>query len=309
MTSSTPIPLGLVGIGAIARSQHIPTLAAQHDFALAAAASRHAAVEGIETLPDLAAMLDARPDLEAVSLAAPPGPRYAMAREAIRRGRHVMLEKPPGATLAEVHDLEALAREAGVTLFATWHSRFAPAVEPARERLAGAAIRSVEVVWKENVRHWHPGQEWIWEPGGYGVFDPGINALSILTHILPRPFRLTEATLQRPANRATPIAARCAFRDRDDLPIRMELDWRQTGPQTWDIRVETEGGPLVLSSGGAVLEAGGERLETPEAEYAGLYRRFAELIRAGRSEVDLAPMVHVADAFLRGRWEEVERFD
>ncbi len=37
---------------------------------------------------------------------------------------------------------------------------------------------------KEDVRRWHPGQDWIWEAGGFGVFDPGINALSILTEVL-----------------------------------------------------------------------------------------------------------------------------
>jgi D-galactose 1-dehydrogenase len=43
----------------------------------------------------------------------------------------------------------------------------------------------VNVIWREDVRVWHPGQDWIWQPGGLGVFDPGINALSIITHILP----------------------------------------------------------------------------------------------------------------------------
>jgi hypothetical protein len=43
----------------------------------------------------------------------------------------------------------------------------------------------VEIVWHEDVRKWHPGQQWIWEPGGFGVFDPGINALSIATRIFP----------------------------------------------------------------------------------------------------------------------------
>ena len=50
--------------------------------------------------------------------------------------------------------------------------------------LAGRTIRRVECTWKEDVRVWHPGQAWIWEPG-IGVFDPGINALSVLTRILP----------------------------------------------------------------------------------------------------------------------------
>ena len=65
----------------------------------------------------------------------------------------------------------------------------------------------LKVTWKEDVRHWHPGQEWIWEPGGFGVFDPGINALSIVTKILPEPIFADSATIEVPANTATPIAA------------------------------------------------------------------------------------------------------
>ena len=34
----------------------------------------------------------------------------------------------------------------------------------------------------------------------------------------------------------------------------------------------------------------------------------AELVREGRSDVDLAPMVHVADAFALGRRRTVEAF-
>ena len=97
------------------------------------------------------------------------------------------------------------------------------------------------------------GQAWIWEPGGLGVFDPGINALSILTRILPRPFFLTRAELSFPRNRAAPIAADLAFSDETGLPIRAEFDWRQTGPQTWDIRIETDAGRLTLGAGGRRL--------------------------------------------------------
>ena len=43
-------------------------------------------------------------------------------------------------------------------------------------------------------------------------------------------------------------------------------------------------------------------------EYAGLYRRFAELVRAGESDVDIAPLRHVADAFLRGTRNVVDAF-
>ena len=46
----------------------------------------------------------------------------------------------------------------------------------------------------------------------------------------------------------------------------------------------------------------------PEAEYRGLYDRFAALVRHGESDVDLAPLTHVADAFLRGRRDTLEAF-
>jgi predicted dehydrogenase len=171
----------------------------------------------------------------------------------LQAGKHMLLEKPPGVTVSELAPLIAVARQTGRTLFATWHSRFAPAVEPARAFLASRQIRSVAVAWKEDVKVWHPGQAWIWEPGGFGVFDPGINALSILTRILPRPFFLTRAELSFPRNRAAPIAADLAFSDQSGLPIRAEFDWRQTGPQTWDISVETDAGRLLIASGGSRL--------------------------------------------------------
>ena len=44
------------------------------------------------------------------------------------------------------------------------------------------------------------------------------------------------------------------------------------------------------------------------AEYRGLYPRFAALVRSGTSDVDLNPLIHVADAFLRGERLTVESF-
>jgi len=222
----------------------------------------------------------------------------------------VMLEKPPGASVSELDPLIATAARAGRTLFATWHSRFAPAVEPARQWLASRHINSVHICWKEDVRVWHPGQGWIWEPGGLGVFDPGINALSILTRILPQPLFLTAAELSFPANREAPIAARLSLTDSEGVPIAAEFDFRQTGPQSWDIVVDTDRGPLTLSGGGARLVAGDAVLvEAAEAEYRGLYRRFVELTATGSSDVDLTPLRLVADAFLLGRRRIVESFE
>jgi D-galactose 1-dehydrogenase len=296
-------------MGKIARDQHLPAIAGNPDFALAATVSPHGAgADGVPHFRSIEALFADGPPIDAVALCSPPQVRYDLAAQAIAAGVHVFLEKPPGATLAEVAALEDQARAAGVTLFASWHSRYAAGVAPARRWLADKRIERVAITWREDVRHWHPGQAWIWEPGGLGVFDPGINALSIVTDILPRPFFLTEGTLSMPANRAAPIAADLRFRDTDGTPIAMDLDWRQTGPQSWDIRVETDAGPCLLSSGGATLTLPDGVQESEDREYPGLYARFAALIRDGASDVDTAPLRLVADAFLRAHRQTVEAF-
>ncbi len=303
------ISLGIVGLGKIARDQHLPAIAANPDISLSAVASRNAHAEGVPGYADITTMLAAEPDMQAVALCQPPQVRHAAARAAIAAGRHVFLEKPPGATLSEVVDLARTADAAGVTLFASWHSRYAAGVEPARIWLAGKTIRKIDIRWKEDVRHWHPGQDWIWQPGGLGVFDPGINALSILTRLLPDVVRLEKAVLEFPENRDAPIAARLAMRSGGGVLINAEFDWRQTGPQTWDILVETDAGTLLLSQGGNRLHIDGADVDLPaEQEYPALYARFVRLIREARSDVDVAPLRLVADAFLTGQRWSTEAF-
>jgi D-galactose 1-dehydrogenase len=306
----SPIRLAIVGLGKIARDQHLPAIASNAGLQLVAIASRNAALDGVAHFATLDEMLASRVAIDAVALCTPPQVRRAQAQAALEAGKHVLLEKPPGATVSEIGPLVAAAQASGKTLFATWHSRFAPAVEPARAFLAACTLRSVRIEWKEDVRVWHPGQDWIFEPGGLGVFDPAINALSILTRILPRPVFVTGAYLAFPANRDAPIAAELDLADAAGLPIRAELDFLQTGPQTWDISIETDRGNLTLSAGGAKLfHDGAPLVDAKEAEYAGIYQHFVGLIRAGACDVDLAPLGLVADAFLLGRRSLVAPFD
>ncbi|CTQ52832.1 L-arabinose 1-dehydrogenase [Roseibium album] len=301
--------LALVGIGKIARDQHIPAISSNSDWALEATVSRNASVDGVENFETLDGMLEARPDITTVSLAIPPQPRFEYAAKALKAGRHVMLEKPPGQSLAECFALEAMAEEQGVTLFATWHSRYADCVPDLKSWLADRTIKRLKITWKEDVRRWHPGQEWIWEPGGMGVFDPGINALSILTEILPYSVHLSEAALEFPDNRATPIAANMTFVDPMGADMSAEFDWRHEGLQTWNIEVETDQGRAHLSLGGEKLEIDGELVKHgSNNEYANLYARMAELVKTGRSDMDLSPLIHVCDAFSLGRRVAAEPF-
>jgi predicted dehydrogenase len=297
------LKVGLLGIGKIARDQHIPALKADARFDLAACASRNATVSGIPSFTDLDTMLAAVPDLQCISICTPPQAHFEAALTALRAGKHVMLEKPPAATTRQIALLADEAARRGRTLFQTWHSRFAGGVDGAREFLRTRKLVSGRIIWKEDVHHWHPGQRWIWEPGGFGVFDPGINALSVLTEILPKDVCVEGALLEFPENQQSPIAANLRLRTEDGVEIGAEFDFRQKGEQSWDIELVTTTGKIKLARGGADLSIDGKSVTTDESmagEYPRLYQRFADLCESGKSEVDWRPFQLVADAFLIG---------
>lgn len=292
------IRLGIVGVGKIVRDQHLPALAASPDFKLIASASRNATIDGVQNFRTLEEMLSVVPDLDAIALCMPPAVRFEAACTAIAAGKHVVLEKPPGITVREIETLKKLAEDNGVTLFASWHSRYAPAVEPARQFLRTTTVRAATFIWKEDARKWHPGQTWLWEAGGYGAFDNFINCLSIITHILP-PLFVTSAVLDFPENKDAPATGLILFKGQGGLTARAEIDTLQPAPENWDIHLDTDAGQVDVLNGGATLVIDGRTVSNePEREYPELYRLFADLVRTGRSDVDIAPLQHVADAFM-----------
>lgn len=307
---SAPIRVALVGVGEIARHQHLPAIAADARFVLAATVdpAPGAAQAGVPHFATLADLLRDGPAVDAVSLCTPPRIRPALAAQAIDAGLAVMLEKPPAASLAAATDLIDRAHRAGTPLFTAWHSREAAGVAAARDWLAVRTVRAVEVQWREDVRQWHPGQDWLLAAGGFGAFDSGINALSILTAILPARLVVEACRLAIPANRAAPTCAEVEMRH-GDAQVRATFDILHPGAPEWAISVTTDRGSLVLTEGGHALSIDGAPVPAPAAaEYPRLYARFAQLIDQHASEVDLAPLMLVADACLLASRETVAPF-
>ena len=305
--------VGVIGLGKIAHDQHLPVIAADPAFDLAAITSQRGLTIGkAPTFRTPEEMYAAVPDLDAVAVCTPPQVRYETSRDALAAGKHVLLEKPPAATLSELHELAHFADARKRVLFTTWHSQYNAGVAAAKQALAGKRIRRMALNWKEDVRRWHPGQKWIWTSGGFGVFDPGINALSIVTRIMTMPVFVRSADLTFPENCDAPIAANLVFHDGEDgdADLTAVFDWRQTGQQTWEIVVETSDGARIhLEQGGAKLTIDRKLIvEEERTEYEQIYARFRELLDAGRSDVDPAPLRLVADAFLVGRRLQTEPF-
>jgi D-galactose 1-dehydrogenase len=303
-----PIRIAILGFGKIAEDQHVPAIAGNPRFELVATSSRSG--NGPQPVfTDWRELIRGVDGLEAVAITTPPGPRYEIARECVAAGLHCLLEKPPTAGLAEIADLDCLAQAQGVTLFTTWHAQHHSTVDAAAKALAGKRVKSMAIHWHEDVHKWHPGQAWIWEPGGFGVFDPGINAFSVATKIFPGGLFVREATLSVPQNAQTPIAADVTFSSPEaDGPLTASLDWRRTEGEEWTIEVETSDGVhLRLENGGSRLLLNGEsREDDGPGEYPDIYRVFADLIDERQSLVDVAPLRLVADCLLLGRRREVE---
>jgi predicted dehydrogenase len=298
-----PIRIAIIGFGKIAADQHVPSIAVNDRFELVATSSRSG--QGVaQTFTDWRDMIRNVRELDAVAITTPPGPRYGIARECLLAGLHCLLEKPPTAGLAQIADLDCIAQARQLTLFTTWHAQHPATVGAAAKALAGKRIARMDINWHEDVHKWHPGQRWIWEAGGFGVFDPGINALSIATKIFPGGLFVESADLQVPANAQTPIAADIVFSSPEaDGPLRASLDWRRTEGEEWTIALESSDGTTVR------LEDGGEKLildgmaqaDQRPGEYPDIYRTFVDLIDERRSLVDIAPLRLVADCLLAGR--------
>ena len=79
-------------------------------------------------------------DIDAIAIATPVATHFDLAREALRAGKHVLVEKPAARNAAELAPVAAEARRAfdraGVVVKVGFNHRFHPAVVRARELIA-----------------------------------------------------------------------------------------------------------------------------------------------------------------------------
>jgi D-galactose 1-dehydrogenase len=305
--------IAVIGVGKIAQDQHLPVIDQSDDFELAATVStRGLAHNGLPVFKTPAELYAALPDVELVSICTPPGIRHQYVREALDAGKDVMMEKPPTTTISEFDDLVDHARRLDRVLYQTWHSQWNPAVDRTKAILAEEGVAAVRIDWRESVRKWHPGQDWVWEPGGFGVCDPGINALSIFTKIMPFPVFVESAKLTFPANRQTPVDVEIAFKSGQlhQPSLSAGFNWLEESGEIWTFRIETgQGRTLLLERGGRSLTVDGELvLEHGDGEYAAMYDHFADLLERRQSDTDGAPLRLLSDVFLLGARENAQAF-
>lgn len=142
-----PVPVALVGLGAIGLEAHLPALLRSPDVEVAALvdpepARRQRAAQlspGVPTFADLAPVL-ADPHITAVVLATPPWVTTELARQVLGSGRYCLAEKPLGVNSAHVRALMCLDESARARLQVGLTYRHDPAMATLREWISAGTL-------------------------------------------------------------------------------------------------------------------------------------------------------------------------
>ncbi|MCL5946753.1 MAG: Gfo/Idh/MocA family oxidoreductase, partial [Chloroflexi bacterium] len=148
------VQLGMIGAGAVARGMYLPVIQrlAGDNVRLVAVADRDPArAEALAQLTGARSYADhqlllVQPGLDAVIVATPIGTHAAIALDALRAGKHVLLQKPMATTLAEADALIAMAQQSGVVLQCEPGHRLHPFASQAGKDLADGCIGDLCVI-------------------------------------------------------------------------------------------------------------------------------------------------------------------
>ncbi|WP_326794449.1 Gfo/Idh/MocA family oxidoreductase [Streptomyces sp. NBC_01808] len=181
--------IAVIGCGWWSTYAHLPALAKRPDAEVVALAdtdpARLAAAAGAfgvpAAFPGAAELLDAV-EVDAMVVAVPHAAHHPVARLALERGVHVLLEKPMTIEPAHAHELVALARSRGAELLIDYPWHYNPHVLALREQIAAGRIGPVEhvsVLYASTVRELYRGDpEPYRDAFGYPVNAPDARTYS-----------------------------------------------------------------------------------------------------------------------------------
>ena len=189
---------GLVGYGDLAGKRVAPALreatGSQLDGVWGRSPEKTAAFARQHSIPDahptLSSLLQA--ELDAVYVCTPPDSHAEYALAAIAAGKHVLVEKPMAATVADCETMIRAAQAQGVTLGAAYYRRAIPKMQKVKELIASGMLGTP--TWVNIVAHswFNPSsgdpKHWRVEParsgGGGAVADIGVHRLDLLDYWL-----------------------------------------------------------------------------------------------------------------------------
>jgi predicted dehydrogenase len=158
MSLAPPIRIGLVGCGAIS-TQHLEAIAASDELQLSAVTSASADRArtvgerwGVPWFTRLEDLLD-RDHLDAVTICTPSGLHPAQALEALRSGRHVVIEKPIALSVADADAVVSEGRDRDLIVATISQRRFEPVLRALHAAVEAGALGRLSLIIAEGLYH------------------------------------------------------------------------------------------------------------------------------------------------------------
>ncbi len=170
-------------------------------------------------LYDAAEEMIAAPDLDAVAIASPVGTHFALAEQALRTGKHVLVEKPLASTVAEAEELAALAAHQGLTLLVDHTFLFTGAVQTIRQLYRDGELGRIS--YYDSIRV----NLGLFQPDVNVLWDLGPHDLSIMDFVLDEEPVYIEASGYCHVNPDVPDIAYLTLHFASDAVAHFNLSW------------------------------------------------------------------------------------
>jgi len=231
----------------------------------------------------------ADPEIEAVDICLPSHMHAAVAVEAMRAGKHVLVEKPMALDGPSADRMVEEAERAGKVLMAAHVLRFMPPYVGLRGVMAGGAlglVRSAIFRRRCSAPFW---STWLGDPGksGGGVFDLLIHDIDMAIHLFGLPDSVEASGYENLAKGIDIIHAELFYSHGGSVLITGGWHHPKSYPFSMEYTVVCDGGTVDFSSEGrapTLYRDNGEmeKLSLPEVDgYAAELKYFVECCREG----------------------------
>ena len=288
----------ILGAGNVALHGHLPGWLARDDVAITAAADPRTEGRGplLARLPDLrwydtAEELLAREEIDFADICAPPAMHAKLVGEALRKGLHVLCEKPLVLAPEELPPLREISRRKDRVLATVHNWRHAPILASASRLVREGALGEIRFCRWETLREKPAAtagdtaeSNWRVDPavsGGGILVDHGWHALYVVCGWQPDPPRSVRGSLSTRRHREWPIEDTAEVFLESGSGVRAEifLTWAADERRN---RVTIEGTRGTLRLDGNILELA----TTPPSTDRGMRREFPGSLSEGSHHPD-----------------------
>jgi 1,5-anhydro-D-fructose reductase (1,5-anhydro-D-mannitol-forming) len=215
-----PMRFGIIGFGLFAERAILPAIRGSGNAVVTAiqkrsldAATAKAREHDIPHAFDDAAVLASHPEVDAVFIVSANAAHADEAVAAAKAGKHVLVEKPMAATVAQAERMVSACREAGVQLMVGHMVRFSPVIQRIKQLIGDGAVgRVTHVETQFFYDHRLSQRGWLFDPkvaGGGPVHDIGVHCLDTIRFLLDDDPLVVRSVLDAPptADRTESAAA------------------------------------------------------------------------------------------------------